>query len=209
MRTAPRTARAPAPEPQVLDHDHASTYDARSRCNDLSGDPDEVPPPPALAALAAAVLLAACASARQPLQGEFNRFPPSEGVDAIAPAPWCAGAPHRAGRTEAQQHMLRDVSPRLDVYGRPYWAEDDTGGRSSPAAPASTTRQCSRESRSHLPGLNDVLRKSPYRRLDYRFPRVAPTSSTCGRCAARQRGDAGPAPWPCGGGLVMEAVHGS
>ncbi|MBD7987072.1 Slp family lipoprotein [Luteimonas sp. Sa2BVA3] len=83
-----------------------------------------------LLALAAVALLGACASQPKPLQGEYAALTPRDaaGTDAT-------GSPVRWGGRIVQVEPRADstcfemVSTRLDHYGRPYWASDDTGGR--------------------------------------------------------------------------------
>lgn len=83
-----------------------------------------------LAALAAAALLAACASQPKPLQGEFTALTPHDAAATDA-----RGSQVRWGGRIVQVEPRADstcfemVSTRLDHYGRPYWADDDSGGR--------------------------------------------------------------------------------
>lgn len=81
-------------------------------------------------ALAAAALLAACASQPRPLQGEYAALTPRDATAVDA-----RGSPVRWGGRIVQVEPGADstcfemVSTRLDHYGRPYWADDDSGGR--------------------------------------------------------------------------------
>ncbi|MEP6633426.1 MAG: Slp family lipoprotein [Luteimonas sp.] len=74
--------------------------------------------------------LAACASQPKPLQGDYMQLTPREAADRDA-----TGSVVRWGgrivRTEPLENRtcFEMISTRLDVYGRPYWAENDTGGR--------------------------------------------------------------------------------
>ena len=84
-----------------------------------------------LAVLAtAAALLAACATQPQPLQGTFAQISPRD-----AAATDSTGAMVRWGgrivqvEPQANRTCFEMISTRLDAYGRPYWASDDTGGR--------------------------------------------------------------------------------
>ncbi|WP_242108149.1 Slp family lipoprotein [Luteimonas aquatica] len=82
----------------------------------------------ALAGLACA--LAACASQPKPLQGDYTPLTPREAAERDS-----VGATVRWGgrivQVEPKENVtcFEMISTRLDVYGRPYWAEDDTGGR--------------------------------------------------------------------------------
>lgn len=84
-----------------------------------------------LATLAIALAaLAGCASQPKPLQGAFSAMTPREAAASDA-----TGQPVRWGgrivQVEPQENRtcFEMISTRLDVYGRPYWATDDTGGR--------------------------------------------------------------------------------
>ena len=83
-----------------------------------------------LLALAAVALLGACASQPGPLQGEYTALTPRDAARTDA-----TGSPVRWGGRIVQVEPRPDstcfemVSTRLDHYGRPYWASDDTGGR--------------------------------------------------------------------------------
>lgn len=83
----------------------------------------------AMLAIAAAVL-AACASAPQPLQGEFNPITPRDA--AIGDS---TGASVRWGgrivnvEPQANRTCFEMISTSLGSSGRPYWGSDDTGGR--------------------------------------------------------------------------------
>ncbi|MGY0651502.1 Slp family lipoprotein [Luteimonas sp. A537] len=83
-----------------------------------------------LLALASAALLAACASQPKPLQGEYAPLTPRVAAESDA-----SGSLVRWGGRIVQVEPRADstcfemVSTRLDHYGRPYWADDDTGGR--------------------------------------------------------------------------------
>ena len=83
-----------------------------------------------LPALAAIALLAACASQPLPLQGEYAALSPRDAAETDA-----TGSPVRWGGRIVQVEpregstCFEMASTRLDHYGRPYWAGDDTGGR--------------------------------------------------------------------------------
>ena len=75
-------------------------------------------------------LLAGCASQPKPLQGEFAPITPSDAVamDQTGAAVRWGG---RIVQVEPQPNRtcFEMMSTRLDIYGRPYWATDDVGGR--------------------------------------------------------------------------------
>ena len=81
-------------------------------------------------AIGISVLLAACVSQPVPLQGEFNPITPRQAIDNDS-----TGAVVRWGGriVQVEPHENRTcfemISTRLDTYGRPYWASDDTWGR--------------------------------------------------------------------------------
>ena len=78
----------------------------------------------------ASVALAACATQPRPLQGEFNPITPRDAAQQES-----TGAVVRWGGRIVQVEPRENrtcfeiISTRLTASGRPYWAEDDTGGR--------------------------------------------------------------------------------
>lgn len=86
---------------------------------------------PRLVLLAASIgLLTACATQPQPLQGAFNPITPAD-----AAANDSTGATVRWGgrvvevEPQANRTCFVMISTRLGGSGRPYWANDDIGGR--------------------------------------------------------------------------------
>ena len=81
-------------------------------------------------ACVASVLLAACATQPKPLQGDFNPITPRDAAQQES-----TGAVVRWGGRIVQVEPKENrtcfeiISTRLTASGRPYWAEDDTGGR--------------------------------------------------------------------------------
>ena len=96
----------------------------------LTGTRPEIPMRKILAAAAFAGLLAACASQPKPLQGSFAELTPRDAAETDA-----TGSPVRWGGRIVQVEPGPDrtcfemLSTRLDHFGRPYRASDDTGGR--------------------------------------------------------------------------------
>ncbi|HZX81768.1 MAG TPA: Slp family lipoprotein [Lysobacter sp.] len=148
------------------------------------------------AALAAA--LAACATAPQPLQGEFTAITPREAVDRDS-----TGAVVRWGgrivdvEPQANRTCFHMISTRLDVSGRPYWATDDVGGRFIACRtgfydPAVFERNREVTFTGRVTGY-DSRRIGQY---DYRLPRVE--ADVVYLWPVRERVDVieRPAPWP-------------
>ena len=83
-----------------------------------------------LPALVATSLLAACATHPQPLRGDYAPLTPHDAAEVDA-----SGSVVRWGGRIVQVEPRADstcfemVSTRLDHFGRPYWADSDTGGR--------------------------------------------------------------------------------
>ena len=146
----------------------------------------------------AAALLVACASQPQPLQGEFAEVSPRQAAEQDN-----TGIVVRWGgrivRTEPHENRtcFEMISTRLDVYGRPYWATDDVGGRFiacrtgfyDPAV-FEVNREVTFTGR--LEGY-DQRKIGGY---DYRFPRLA--ADVVYLWPVRERTDVltYPAPWP-------------
>lgn len=153
---------------------------------------------PALAALATAVLLAACASAPTPLQGEFNPLTPREAVDVES-----TGAVVRWGGRIVQVEpkpnstCFEMVSTRLDVYGRPYWAEDDTGGRFIACRTGFYDPAVFERNREvTFTGRIDGYENRQIGGYDYRFPKVAADVVYLWPVRERVNVVTRPAPWP-------------
>ena len=152
-----------------------------------------------LAALAIAVAaLAACASQPRPLQGDFAVMSPRDAAatDVTGQLVRWGG---RIVQVEPQTNRtcFEMISTRLDVYGRPYWATDDTGGRFL------ACRQG-----FYDPALFQVNREVTFtgrvaayetRRIgqyDYRFPRVEADVVYLWPVRERVEVMSRPAPWP-------------
>ena len=153
-----------------------------------------------LAVLAtASALLAACASQPQPLQGAFAEITPR---DALATD--STGAMVRWGgrvvRTEplANRTCFEMISTRLDVYGRPYWATDDVGGRFIACRTGFYDPALFEKNREvTFTGRIDGYENRRIGGYDYRFPRVE--ADVVYLWPVRERVDvitARPPPWP-------------
>ena len=152
---------------------------------------------PALAALAA-TLLAACASQPTPLQGEFNPLTPREAIDAES-----TGAVVRWGGRIVQVEpkpnttCFEMVSTRLDVYGRPYWAADDTGGRFIACRTGFYDPAVFEKNREvTFTGRIDGYENRQIGGYDYRFPRVSADVVYLWPVRERINVVTRPAPWP-------------
>jgi outer membrane lipoprotein len=147
---------------------------------------------------ALAASLAACATAPQPLQGQFTPLTPREAVERDS-----TGAVVRWGgrivevEPQPNRTCFQMISTRLDVSGRPYWASDDVGGRFTACRtgfydPAVFEKNREVTFTGRVEGY-DTRRIGQY---DYRLPRIA--ADVVYLWPVRQRVDVieRPAPWP-------------
>jgi outer membrane lipoprotein len=146
----------------------------------------------------AAALLVACASQPQPLQGDYAQVTPREAADHDN-----TGIVVRWGgriiKTEPHENRtcFEMIATSLDVYGRPYWASDDDGGRFIACRtgfydPAVFEANREVTFTGRLEGY-DQRKIGGY---DYRFPRVA--ADVVYLWPVRERVDVltYPSPWP-------------
>ncbi len=151
-----------------------------------------------LASAGLAVLLGACASQPLPLQGEYAAITPRDAIERDS-----TGASVRWGGriVDVEPHENRTcfemISTRLDVYGRPYWASDDTGGRFIACRigfydPA--LFQVNRE--VTFAGRIDSYENRRIGQYDYRFPHVAADVVYLWPVRERVNVITRPAPWP-------------
>lgn len=149
-------------------------------------------------AVIASTLLAACASQPRPLQGEFMPLTPREAVPGDhtgASVRWGGRIVQVEPKTNATCFEM--LSTRLDVYGRPYWASDDTGGRFIACRigfhdPAIFQNNREVTFTGRIEGYEN-------RRIgghDYRFPRVAADVVSLWPVRERINVVTRPAPWP-------------
>jgi outer membrane lipoprotein len=151
-----------------------------------------------LLVVALAVSLAGCATAPQPLQGQFTPLTPREAVERDS-----TGAVVRWGgrivevEPQPNRTCFQMISTRLDVSGRPYWASDDVGGRFIACRtgfydPAVFEKNREVTFTGRLEGY-DTRRIGQY---DYRLPRVA--ADVVYLWPVRRQVDVieRPAPWP-------------
>ena len=145
-------------------------------------------PPPRLR-LPAPLLVAACATQPKPLQGDFTPLTPRDAADRDSTgAVGALGRPHRADRAAGQNRTCFEmISTPLDVYGRPYWADDDTGGRFIACRAGFYDPAVFEKSREvTFTGRVDGYENRRIGEYDYRFPRVSRRCrSTCGRMRER------------------------
>ena len=145
-----------------------------------------------------ATALVGCASAPQPLQGQFDPITPRQAVEREA-----SGAVVRWGgrivevEPQPNRTCFQMISTRLDVSGRPYWASDDVGGRFIACRtgfydPAVFERNREVTFTGRIEGY-ESRRIGQY---DYRLPRVA--ADVVYLWPVRERVDVieRPAPWP-------------
>ena len=152
-----------------------------------------------LAVLATATaLLAACASQPQPLQGAFAQISPRDAVTTDS-----TGAMVRWGgrivdvEPQSNRTCFEMISTRLDVYGRPYWATDDTGGRFLACRTGfydPALFQVNRE--VTFTGRVDSYETRRVGQYDYRFPHMASDVVYLWPVRERVNVITRPAPWP-------------
>ena len=149
-----------------------------------------------------ATALVGCASAPQPLQGQFDPITPRQAVEREA-----SGAVVRWGgrivevEPQPNRTCFQMISTRLDVSGRPYWASDDVGGRFIACRtgfydPAVFERNREVTFTGRIEGY-ESRRIGQY---DYRLPRVAAEVVYLGPVRERVDVIERPAPWPWWGG---------
>lgn len=146
----------------------------------------------------AALLLAACASQPRPLQGDFAQISPRDasGIDRTGALVRWGGRVVQV-EPQANRTCFEMISTRLNVYGRPYWATDDVGGRFiacrdgfyDPAV-FQTNREVT------FTGRIDGYENRRIGGYDYRFPRVAADVVYLWPIQERVEVITRPAPWP-------------
>lgn len=152
-----------------------------------------------LAALAFAIAaLAGCASQPKPLQGVFAPIAPRDATstDATGQVVRWGG---RIVQVEPQENRtcFEMISTRLDVYGRPYWATDDTGGRFIACRQGFYDPAVFEKNREvTFTGRVGGYENRRIGQYDYRFPRVE--ADVVYLWPVRERVDVvtRPAPWP-------------
>jgi len=151
-----------------------------------------------LASACLAALAAACASQPKPLQGDYTQITPREAAERDS-----AGAVVRWGGRIIQTQPAENrtcfemISTRLDVYGRPYWAEDDTRGRFIACRPGFYDPAVFENDRDvTFTGRVDGYENRRIGQYDYRFPRVAADVVYLWPVRDRVNVITRPAPWP-------------
>ena len=148
--------------------------------------------------LAASALLAACASQPKPLQGDFAQITPHDAnsVDRTGALVRWGG---RIVKVEprADSTCFEMVSTRLDHFGRPYWASDDTGGRFIACREGFYDPAIFEVNREvTFTGRIDGYENRRIGEYDYRFPRVAADVIYLWPIQERVDVITRPAPWP-------------
>ncbi len=149
-------------------------------------------------ACVASVLLAACATQPKPLQGEFNPITPRDAAQQES-----TGAVVRWGGRIVQVEPKENrtcfeiISTRLTASGRPYWAEDDTGGRFIACRDGFYDPAIFEKNREiSFTGRIDGYENRRIGGYDYRFPHVAADVVYLWPIRERVNVVTRPAPWP-------------
>jgi outer membrane lipoprotein len=146
----------------------------------------------------ATALIAACVSQPQPLQGQFATITPRQASDHDSTG---AGVRWGGRIVEVEPGQNRTcfemLATRLDVYGRPYWASDEVGGRfiacrSGFYDPALFQKNREVTFTGHVDGYEN-RRIGGY---DYRFPHIAADVVYLWPVRERVNVITRPAPWP-------------
>lgn len=149
-------------------------------------------------ALLATALLTACASQPVPLRGDFTAITPREAVDrdsTSAVVRWGG----RVVQVEPGENRtcFEMLSTRLDIYGRPYWASDEVGGRFIACRNGFYDPALFQKNREvTFTGRVDGYENRQIGGYDYRFPRVAADVVYLWPVRERVNVIARPAPWP-------------
>lgn len=151
-----------------------------------------------LASAGLAIVLGACATHPRPLQGEFAAITPRDAIDRDS-----TGAAVRWGgrivsvEPQPNRTCFEMLSTHLDVYGRPYWASDDTGGRFIACRTGfydPALFQANRE--VTFTGRIDGYETRRIGQYDYRFPHVAADVVYLWPVRERVNVITRPPPWP-------------
>ena len=145
-----------------------------------------------------AVLLSACASAPQPLQGNFTEITPraaAEGDATGSVVRWggrVVGVEPHDNRT-----CFEMISTALSDYGRPYWATDDIGGRFIACRNGFYDPALFEKNREvTFTGRIEGYENRSIGGYDYRFPRVEADVIYLWPARERVGVVTRPAPWP-------------
>ena len=146
----------------------------------------------------AAVLLSACASAPDPLQGNFAQITPRDAVDSDATGQVVRWGGRVIGvEPQTNRTCFEMMSTRLSDYARPYWATDDVGGRFIACRPGFYDPALFEKNREvTFTGRVDGYENRQIGGYDYRFPRME--ADVVYLWPVRERVDVvtRPAPWP-------------
>lgn len=146
----------------------------------------------------AAFLLAACATAPAPLQGDYAAITPRDAADRDS-----TGATVRWGGRIVQVEPKENrtcfemIATRLNAYGRPLWATDDTGGRFIACRAGFYDPAVFEKNREvTFTGRIDGYENRRIGGYDYRFPHVAADVVYLWPIRERVNVITRPAPWP-------------
>ena len=146
----------------------------------------------------ASVLLAACASEPKPLQGQFATITPRLAVDRDSTntvVRW--GGRVVAVEPGENRTCFEMLSTGLDVFGRPYWASDEVGGRFIACRSGFYDPALFEKNREvTFTGRVDGYENRRIGGYDYRFPRVAADVVYLWPVRERVNVITRPAPWP-------------
>lgn len=149
-------------------------------------------------AATASILLAACATQPTPLQGEYLPLTPREAIAGDrtgAVVRWGGRIVQVEPKTNATCFEM--LSTRLDVYGRPYWAGNDTGGRFIACRAGFYDPAIFEKNREvTFTGRIDGYENRQIGGYDYRFPHVAADVVYLWPAYDRINVITRPAPWP-------------
>ena len=150
----------------------------------------------------ATALIAACVSQPQPLQGQFATITPRQAANQDS-----TGAAVRWGGRIVQVEPSENrtcfemLATRLDVYGRPYWASDEVGGRFIACRIGFYDPALFEKNREvTFTGRVDGYENRRIGGYDYRFPRMAADVVYLWPVRDRVNVITRPAPWPWWGG---------
>lgn len=144
------------------------------------------------------VLLAACATQPTPLQGEYMPLTPRDAIAGDrtgAVVRWGGRIVQVEPKTNATCFEM--LSTRLDTYGRPYWAGNDTGGRFIACRAGFYDPAIFEKNREvTFTGRIDGYENRQIGGYDYRFPHVAADVVYLWPAYDRINVVTRPAPWP-------------
>lgn len=143
-------------------------------------------------------LLSACASQPEPLQGTFNEITPQQAASADVTGSvvrW--GGRIVAVEPQTNRTCFDMISTGLSIYGRPYWAADDVGGRFIACRTGFYDPALFEKNREvTFTGRVDGYETRRIGEYDYRFPRVEADVIYLWPMRERVVATTRPRPWP-------------